>query len=319
MIALEFSGLLDRMAIILKEFLSNVRCLKLGFGLVQDLKAVAEALGGGNAVSVTQPYVDVGTVSRHLRLSGLSDDEVGQGGLAGLVRGHLGRYLDKQEQCSAWGQRPLSESQINYAAMDAQVLLDLFDVYTKSVTDKTSNLLASTMFKNRNEDSADDGPQWWKPLLDAPSDGQDDEDRFRMASLGWGIRLELINGRRVFIPPGDVKGISKDRKGGKEGDLKKGRSSEGRAQAEMLMAQLPSVIPWCDPRDAAFLVDSMCEGLAKHLRMYGVNCATNRRSISSSNASRSSSNQKIKLEMRLQVGSMMVTMLHHRHGPVSIS
>ncbi|CAE8630640.1 unnamed protein product [Polarella glacialis] len=37
----------------------------------------------------------------------------------------LGGPLDKQEQCSDWRTRPLSESQARYAALDAAVLLDL--------------------------------------------------------------------------------------------------------------------------------------------------------------------------------------------------
>jgi len=42
---------------------------------------------------------------------------------AGLVRGVLGVRLDKAQQRSAWGQRPLSSAQVTYAAMDAHVLL----------------------------------------------------------------------------------------------------------------------------------------------------------------------------------------------------
>jgi hypothetical protein len=44
---------------------------------------------------------------------------------AGLVQGVLGVRLDKAQQRSAWGQRPLSSAQVMYAAMDAQVLLQL--------------------------------------------------------------------------------------------------------------------------------------------------------------------------------------------------
>jgi ribonuclease D len=39
----------------------------------------------------------------------------------------LGVSLDKGEQTSDWGRRPLDAEQIRYAALDAEVLLGLFD------------------------------------------------------------------------------------------------------------------------------------------------------------------------------------------------
>ena len=45
------------------------------------------------------------------------------GGLSGLVKQVLGLRLDKREQTSDWGARPLSESQTVYAALDALVLV----------------------------------------------------------------------------------------------------------------------------------------------------------------------------------------------------
>ena len=45
-----------------------------------------------------------------------------------VARG-LGTALDKREQCSAWGRRPLSAAQVRYAALDAAVLLDLDDAH----------------------------------------------------------------------------------------------------------------------------------------------------------------------------------------------
>ena len=45
--------------------------------------------------------------------------------LAGLVRALLGRELDKTEQCSAWIQRPLTDAQKHYAALDAAVVVKL--------------------------------------------------------------------------------------------------------------------------------------------------------------------------------------------------
>jgi 3'-5' exonuclease len=49
-------------------------------------------------------------------------------GLKALCERHLQRILDKSEQMSEWGARPLSKSQLEYAAIDAEVLLDLYDI-----------------------------------------------------------------------------------------------------------------------------------------------------------------------------------------------
>jgi hypothetical protein len=44
-----------------------------------------------------------------------------------VVQATLGQEIDKTEQCSAWDQRPLSCSQVEYAALDAHCLLQIWD------------------------------------------------------------------------------------------------------------------------------------------------------------------------------------------------
>jgi hypothetical protein len=48
-------------------------------------------------------------------------------GLAAVCEQLLGLRLDKSEQCSDWQARPLSKDQVEYAAIDAAVLLPLLD------------------------------------------------------------------------------------------------------------------------------------------------------------------------------------------------
>lgn len=52
---------------------------------------------------------------------------VGQS-LSTLVQKCLGRSLDKSDQFSNWERRPLRESQLVYAALDAYCLIEVFDV-----------------------------------------------------------------------------------------------------------------------------------------------------------------------------------------------
>lgn len=46
--------------------------------------------------------------------------------LSGLTEAVLGRGLDKTEQCSAWGARPLRPEQLAYAAADAHAVVALY-------------------------------------------------------------------------------------------------------------------------------------------------------------------------------------------------
>ncbi|KAF4662718.1 hypothetical protein FOZ61_001965 [Perkinsus olseni] len=57
-----------------------------------------------------------------------------RGSLQRHVAGQLRAYLDKTEQCSEWADRPLSESQKKYAALDAYTLLAL-DAHVRGVAD----------------------------------------------------------------------------------------------------------------------------------------------------------------------------------------
>ncbi|MBM4291064.1 MAG: ribonuclease D [Deltaproteobacteria bacterium] len=49
-----------------------------------------------------------------------------QHGLKALVRLELGVQMDEAQQTSDWRRRPLTSAQLNYAALDAEVLLDLY-------------------------------------------------------------------------------------------------------------------------------------------------------------------------------------------------
>lgn len=111
-------------------------CLKLGWGLVHDLRAIAAALGGegGSCIAVVDPACDLGSMHRFLRHRGARGvHKAVDLGLSGLVEAQLGRPLDKQLQCSAWGERPLSAEQRRYAAADAACLLALLGSFVAAV------------------------------------------------------------------------------------------------------------------------------------------------------------------------------------------
>lgn len=70
-----------------------------------------------------QGVVDTLELSRRLR----GREAMGGHGLAMVCERELGVVLDKSEQTSNWAQRPLEAGQLRYAALDAEVLLELHE------------------------------------------------------------------------------------------------------------------------------------------------------------------------------------------------
>lgn len=51
--------------------------------------------------------------------------------LAAVCRRELDRTIDKTQQTSDWTRRPLTDAQVAYAALDVEVLVSLFDIFSK--------------------------------------------------------------------------------------------------------------------------------------------------------------------------------------------
>ena len=60
-------------------------------------------------------------------LIGIDNPKLRSLGLSRSSEYYVGKPLDKSEQCSMWGQRPLSESQRTYAALDAWACVAIYD------------------------------------------------------------------------------------------------------------------------------------------------------------------------------------------------
>ena len=110
-----------------KTLLKRKRCLKIGHSLDMDVRAVSMALdcetvavnGAVNVTSLFSRLWHVGLWKKSMQPSACKS-------LNNVMSTVLDVSLEKSYQCSAWGDRPLSQGQLVYAANDAACLLDLF-------------------------------------------------------------------------------------------------------------------------------------------------------------------------------------------------
>lgn len=117
------------------KIINSSSLLKLGFGFQSDLKVLKHALHG-KAILAPEQILDLYPFLNWLvpNVRGFVDDadsqratELNLKGLSRLVHLFLGKELDKNCQFSNWEKRPLRTEQIEYAALDAYVLIQIFD------------------------------------------------------------------------------------------------------------------------------------------------------------------------------------------------
>ncbi|XAR52678.1 DNA helicase [Bertholletia excelsa] len=89
--------------------------LKLGYNFQCDVKQLIHSYGELNCFKHYEMFLDIQNVFKENR-----------GGLSGLAEKILGAGLNKTRRNSNWEQRPLSKSQLEYAALDAAVLIHIF-------------------------------------------------------------------------------------------------------------------------------------------------------------------------------------------------
>jgi ribonuclease D len=105
--------------------------LLLGFAISQDLALLQAFCGTTTSVTTTtnnNSHLD-------LQLVALQDDSSSSSsslpGLKACAATFSNTPLSKEHQCSDWAQRPLSQAQLNYAGLDAAVLLVLLAEYSR--------------------------------------------------------------------------------------------------------------------------------------------------------------------------------------------
>ncbi|OVA02571.1 3'-5' exonuclease domain [Macleaya cordata] len=99
----------------LKRILHSPSILKLGYNLQCDLNQLSHSYGELECFKHYEMLLDIQNVYKEPR-----------GGLSGLAKKILGASLNKTRRNSNWEQRPLSQYQMEYAALDAAVLIHIF-------------------------------------------------------------------------------------------------------------------------------------------------------------------------------------------------
>lgn len=235
--------------------------LKIGYSLRADVSALKTRLGI-SCVSIIDPIIDVGILHRrlcHLRCAGVHPSA--SGGLSGLIHAHLGAPLDKSQQCSEWGHRPLTQAQLRYGANDACCLLAL---------------LCYLMLCSRDQDQSPSAPQdHIIPNNGAKKEDILPEDAYRIAigpSNEWWKGAEVHTAAQVWGERWETSG-----KGGKilrSRGLSHVTYADGFSKTEPEVPDFPAHVPWMDSArtitsSPLFLADVMLMGLARQLRLWG--------------------------------------------------
>ncbi|XP_033222411.1 exonuclease mut-7 homolog isoform X2 [Belonocnema kinseyi] len=131
----DFKDLWSELSLLLFE---NKNVIKLGFGLTHDIAMMRESLPAlSNVRAGGQGYMDLLHVWRKLvhehnfEFPYQGDSNFSGESLSKLVELCLGNRLNKSDQFSNWERRPLRESQIVYAALDAYCLLEVYDALSR--------------------------------------------------------------------------------------------------------------------------------------------------------------------------------------------
>ena len=133
------NSMIDFNNIMLKS-MTSAETVKIGQGLENDLREICTSYPTLTSFRDVHSIMDTNVLYRHLYPEIKQDVS-----LKNLALTYLHCELIKTQQCSDWARRPLSPSQIDYAAGDALILLRLFDAMTCEAADSSSFNLSSLL------------------------------------------------------------------------------------------------------------------------------------------------------------------------------
>ncbi|CAJ2674747.1 unnamed protein product [Trifolium pratense] len=289
----------------LKEMLVSPDILKLGFRFKQDLVYLSSTFcsqGCNPGFDKVEPYLDITSVYNHMQYKKNGRNVSKQNKSLSTICGEmLGISLSKELQCSDWSQRPLTEEQITYAAMDAHCLLGIFKVFqakvakegelvlkTNELSIPSANLGLKELFRKHDMNDKVLSTQFCEALAIVQATTCSDVVQV-IPSAGGVIKkssCSVSNPMDAFL----LKIVKKhgDRILLKESD-REPKTSKKKRKKQLPINGIPreknlenfdewqGTAPW-DPLVGGdgypkFLCDVMVEGLAKHLRCVGIDAA----------------------------------------------
>lgn len=267
----------------LKVLLKRKRCLKVGHSLDMDIRAVSVALdcetvavhGALNVTSLFSRLWHVGFWKRAMQPSACKS-------LNSVLSMVLDVRLDKTYQCSAWGDRPLSQGQLVYAANDAACLLDLFLVAHCALHGVDADLTSI-------KEMCIDGVYSIDNLSDAglyvPITEGGLFHSVEQFGQDWSWKFGRLHTernsdfwtRKPSIGNIDAHRFHRGEHGKKHSKKKNNRGKESLADSSRY--QLPIYVPWIHStridvrsRGPRFICDVMLYGLSRQLRLWGIDC-----------------------------------------------
>lgn len=114
--------LMLRLNRLLEAKLADASCVKVGHGIANDFSEMLRSHESLTAFGRAQSLFDTNLVYRAMH-----PDQTTDVSLKFLTRSYLHFNLVKTQQLTDWSARPLTDSQIYYAACDSTVLLRLYD------------------------------------------------------------------------------------------------------------------------------------------------------------------------------------------------
>lgn len=279
--------------------------LKLGFRFKQDLVYLSSTFceqGCNPGFDKVEPYLDITSVYSHLQFKKNGRNVSKQNKSLSTICGELlGITLSKELQCSDWSQRPLTEEQMTYAAMDAHCLLGIFKVFQATVAKegelvnktnilsiRSANLGLKELFRKHDMSDTVHSTQFCEALAIVqatscsdvvqviPSAGaviQKSSCRDTKPMDEFLLKIVRKHGDRILLKESDRAPKTSKKK------RKKQLPINGIPREKHLenFDEWQGTAPW-DPLAGGdgypkFLCDVMVEGLAKHLRCVGIDAA----------------------------------------------